>query len=343
MDKLITFAVPSYNSEKYLKTCMESLLPAGNDAEIIIVDDGSTDGTAAIADAYAAANPEIVRVIHKENGGHGSGVNVGIKEASGRFFKVVDSDDWLDGEALKTLMDTLRAHVKEGVEADLYIANFVYDRVYDGTKYVSDYRKQMPANTFFTWSDIKPLRLWKMLLMHSLVYSTAKLRQSGMMLPEHTFYVDNIYAYQPLPHMKKLFYLDVDLYHYYIGRADQSVTEENMIKRYDQQIRVMDCMLKAYSFDEIKGMDKQLKKLMCHCLEVIMLNTYFFTTARDDETRREHFSKLWDDLKANDKKLYKYIKHHTLCRWLNPLTWKQKGRVTTFSYRFLCKHVKIGV
>lgn len=343
MDKLITFAVPSYNSEKYLKHCVESLLIAGSEAEIIIINDGSTDGTGAIADEYVAAYPDIVRAVHKQNGGHGSGVNVGIKEASGRFFKVVDSDDWLDEGALKTLMSTLRAHVKEGTEADMYVTNFVYDRVYNGTSYVSEYRKQLPVGIFFGWKDIKPLRLWKMLLMHSLVYNTERLRASGMVLPEHTFYVDNIYAYQPLPYMKKLFYLDVDLYHYYIGRADQSVTEENMIKRYDQQICVMNCMLKAYSCDDIYAMDKPLKKLMFHCLEVIMLNTYFFTTARDDENRRELFNKMWSDLKTNDKKLYKRIKHHTLCKWLNVFSWRMKGRVTTFSYRFLCKYVKIGV
>lgn len=343
MGKIITFVVPSYNSEAYLKHCVDSLLKAGDDAEIIIVDDGSTDGTASIADAYAKGYPTIVKAVHKENGGHGSGVNKGIELAEGLFFKVVDSDDWLDGEAIKTYMKVIGGHVNAGTEADMYITNFVYDRVGDGTNYVSEYRRQLPVGRFFGWEDIKPLRLWKMILMHSVTYKTELLRQSGVRLPEHTFYVDNIYAYQPLPYMKRLYYMNIDLYRYYIGRADQSVTEENMIKRYDQQIRVMDCMLKAYSYAEINGMCKQLKKLMLHNLEAVMLNTFFFTTARDDADRRERFSKLWNDLKVNDKQLYKRIKHHTLCKWLNPLSWKMKGKVTTFSYRFLCRHVKLGV
>ena len=98
--KLITFAIPSYNSEKYLCHAVDTILTGGEEVEIIIVNDGSTDATAAIADSYARQYPTIVRAIHKENGGHGSGVNRGLQEATGLYFKVVDSDDWVDEEAL---------------------------------------------------------------------------------------------------------------------------------------------------------------------------------------------------------------------------------------------------
>lgn len=341
--KLITFAVPSFNSEAYLGKCVDSLLVGGEDVEILIVNDGSHDGTADIANAYQEKYPTIVRAIHKENGGHGSGVNRGLQEATGLYYKVVDSDDWLDGEALKSLIATIKGHVSRGEEADMYITNFIYDKVYDGTQHVSEYRKQMPVNEFFAWKDIKPLRLWKMLLMHSIIYKTEKVRQSGVVLPEHTFYVDNLYAYQPLPYMKRLYYMDINLYHYYIGRSDQSVTIENMVKRYDQQIRVMECMLKAYTYADIKAMGKQLARLMFHILEAIMLNTYFFTTAKDSVLRRVSFERMWAGLKARDKKLYNRLKYHTLIKFLNPLNWKLKGVVTTFSYKWLCKYVKLGV
>ena len=106
--KLITFTVPCYNSAAYMDRCVETLLPAGEEAEIILVDDGSKDDTGKIADAYAEKYPNIVKVIHQENGGHGEGVNQGIRNASGMYFKVVDSDDWLDAEALQKVMQTLR-------------------------------------------------------------------------------------------------------------------------------------------------------------------------------------------------------------------------------------------
>lgn len=101
MSKLISFAVPSYNSQAYLNKCIDSLLVGGDDVEIIIVNDGSKDNTAAIADEYAAKYPDIVKAVHKPNGGHGSGVNAGLKIATGIYYKVVDSDDWLIPKRLK--------------------------------------------------------------------------------------------------------------------------------------------------------------------------------------------------------------------------------------------------
>lgn len=340
--KLITFAVPCYNSAAYMKKCIDSLLTGGDDIEIIIVNDGSTDDTASIADDYAKRFPDIVKAIHKENGGHGSGVNRGLAEASGLYYKVVDSDDWLDVSALEILLATIKTHVERGINADLYITNFVYERA-DGNSYVSDYLSKMPEGKFFGWERLKPLRLWKMLLMHSLVYSTQKLRESDTVLPEKTFYVDNLFAYKPLPHMKNLFYLNIDLYRYYIGRADQSVNAENMINRYDQQILVMTKMLESYSFAELKKMCRPLRKLMYHCLEVIMLNTSFFATAKDSPLRRKRFNDMWTELKARDPKLYKKLKYRTLVRLITGLPWRVKGKVTTISYKILCKHVKLGV
>lgn len=105
MMKLLTITVPSYNSEAYLDRCMATLLPGGDEVEILIVDDGSTDRTAEIADEYERKYPNIVRAIHKENGGHGDAVTTGIRNATGLFFKVVDSDDSLAPEAYKQVLD----------------------------------------------------------------------------------------------------------------------------------------------------------------------------------------------------------------------------------------------
>ncbi|MEG2951521.1 MAG: glycosyltransferase, partial [Clostridia bacterium] len=97
--KLLTIAIPCYNSQDYLAHAVESALLGGNEVEVLIVDDGSKDDTARIADAYERKYPQIVRAIHQENGGHGDAVMTGIRNATGLYFKVVDSDDWLDAEA----------------------------------------------------------------------------------------------------------------------------------------------------------------------------------------------------------------------------------------------------
>lgn len=343
MEKLISFVVPSYNSQDYLSICVESLLTGGDDVEIIIVDDGSKDNTGRIADGYAEKYPDIVRVIHKENGGHGSGINVGLRHASGVYFKVVDSDDWLDRAALLALIDTLKGHLASGELIDLYITNFVYEHVRDHTRRLSEYRKNFPAGKTFGWEQTKPLKFWKMLLMHSLVYRTELLREVGVTLPEHTFYVDNVFAYAPLPHVRKMYYLDVDLYRYFIGRNDQSITIDNVVKRYEQQILCMKLMVKTHRYEFIRKQCKPLQKQLYHFLDCVLMNTYFFTTAKDSPQRRSALKSFWLDLKTDDRKLYRRLRRLPKVKVLNCCFWKLKGKLTTASYRYLCKHVKLGL
>ena len=123
--KKISFIVPCYNSENYLERCINSLLVGQDEVEIIIVNDGSTDNTKEIADEYAKKYPHIIKVIHKENGGHGSGVNTGLKKASGTYFKVVDSDDWLDKNSLLELLSAIKEMESSKNEVDLIICNYM--------------------------------------------------------------------------------------------------------------------------------------------------------------------------------------------------------------------------
>ena len=106
--KLLSIAIPCYNSQDYMEHCIQSLLAGGEDVEILVIDDGSMDATSDIADEYAEKYPTIVKAVHQENGGHGEAVNAGIRNATGLYFKVVDSDDWVDGEAYKKILETLR-------------------------------------------------------------------------------------------------------------------------------------------------------------------------------------------------------------------------------------------
>src|SRR5699024_810468 len=122
---------------------IDSLLPGGEDVEILIVDDGSTDKTAEIADEYAEKYPTIVKAIHKENGGHGSGVNTGIEKASSLFFKVVDSDDWVLDTAYQTVLDTLRMFAGGDEVLDMLIANYVYEKEGEKRKKVIRYKYEI--------------------------------------------------------------------------------------------------------------------------------------------------------------------------------------------------------
>ena len=125
--KLLSIAIPSYNSEEYMRHCVDSLLTGGEEVEILIVDDGSKDSTPQIADEYQEKYPSIVKAIHQPNGGHGEAVNTGIKNATGFFYKVVDSDDWVDQESYEKILAFLREAVKEEEPLDMLISNYVYE------------------------------------------------------------------------------------------------------------------------------------------------------------------------------------------------------------------------
>ena len=199
--KTISFAVPCYNSAAYMDACIESILKCGDDIEIIIVDDGSTkDDTAAKADAWQERHPDLIRAIHKENGGHGSAVNTGLSHATGRYFKVVDSDDWLDEHAMSEIMAYLRRQAELPNPTDLVIGNYVYEKVHEGARTVMHYRNVFPEGREFGWADVGHFGQSQYLLMHSVIYRTELLRDMGLELPEHCFYVDNIFVYVPLLH-----------------------------------------------------------------------------------------------------------------------------------------------
>ena len=297
--KLITFAVPCYNSAAYMRHCIETLLSAGEQAEIILVDDGSTkDDTPAICDEYAAKYPTIVKAIHQENGGHGEGVNQGIRNATGLYYKVVDSDDWLDEVALRTVLAKLNTLTARGTAPDLMICKYVYEHVEDNTSHTVRYTNVFPQNRLFSWTHVGHFRPDQNLLMHSVMYRTQVLRDCGMVLPKHTFYVDNIFVYQPLPFVKSMYYMDLDLYRYFIGRADQSVNESVMVKRVDQQLRVTRHMIDCQDLDALKG-QKKLRSYMLHYLSMMMAISDIFLLLDGSAAAKQKENELWAYLKAH--------------------------------------------
>ena len=310
MEKLITFAVPCYNSADYMDHCVETLLAAGPEAEIILVDDGSTkDDTPAKCDAWVERHPDIIRAIHQENGGHGEGVNQGIRHAQGLYYKVVDSDDWLDTAALAKVMEKLREFSKLPAPVDMVIANYVYEHVEDNTHKAMGYRNVFPTGQIFTWDDIGHFRASQYLLMHSVIYRTQLLRDCGLILPKHTFYVDNIFVYQPLPYVKTMYYLNVDLYRYFIGRSDQSVNESVMAGRIDQQVRVTKIMIDAHDLSLIRQSQKRLGRYMFNYLSMMMTISSIFSVIANTPESRGMRTELWEYLRKKDPALYRRCRY----------------------------------
>ncbi|MCR4786218.1 MAG: glycosyltransferase family 2 protein [Lachnospiraceae bacterium] len=313
--KLLTFAIPCYNSQEYMGKCIESLLPGGDEVEILIIDDGSTDLTADIADKYEEKYPGIVRAIHQENGGHGEAVNTGIRNASGLYFKVVDSDDWVDKDAYRQVLDKLRELTGGDTVLDMMLCNFVYDKDGAKRKKVMHYENSVPVEELVSWEDTKHFRKGRYILMHSVIYRTRLLRKCGIELPKHTFYVDNIYVFEPLPYVKTIYYLPVNFYRYYIGREDQSVNESVMISRIDQQITVTKLMIDY--FRDTKVENGKLRRYMRNYLEIMMVISSIFLIKAGDPESLSKKKQLWEYLRSKDTLTYFVIRHSMLGQSMN--------------------------
>ena len=302
-----------------MRKCVDSLLTGGDDVEIIIVDDGSTkDRTGEIADEYARNFPNIVKAVHQENGGHGAAVNKGLENASGLYFKVVDSDDWVKEEAYRKILETLKSLTGGEKVLDMLVSNFVYEKLGQERHKVMRYRHAMPVDRIFGWDEVKHFHKGQYILMHSVIFRTRLLKECGLKLPEHTFYVDNLYVFEPLPYVKNMYYLDVNFYRYYIGREGQSVNEDIMIGRIDQQIKVNKLMI-DYMVDNKSQITpvKKMKHYMTSYLDIITTVSSILLIRSGTKENLARKKELWSYLKKKDWLLYRKLRYGLLGQCTN--------------------------
>ncbi len=327
--KYISFAIPCYNSEEYMSKAIESILKGGEDIEIIIVNDGSKDGTLDIAKRYTEQYPTIVKYVDKENGGHGDAVNAGLQNATGLYFKVVDSDDWVDEKALLKIIEVIKRLVKEEKMVDMVLSNYVYEKVDAKRKKIIHYQNVVPQDRVITWKDIGRFRIGQYILMHSVMYRTELLKMCDLKLPKHTFYVDNIYVYYPLPYVKTFYYINVNLYRYFIGRDGQSVAEQTMIKRIDQQIFVTKTMIDMYDLNKLGN--KRLSSYMLNYLAIMMTVSSILAIRSREPKNLEKKKELWGYLKSHDEVTFRKIRYGILGQSMN-LPGEPGRKVSSFAY-----------
>lgn len=305
--KLLTVTVPCYNSQDYMEKCVDSLLAGGEQMEIIIIDDGSKDNTGKIADSYAEKHPTIVKVIHQENGGHGEGINQGVEYATGVYFKVVDSDDVLSADLPAFLKKLEWCEQQGGV--DMVVTNYYYVHA-DGMGDRSiNYSSVLPENRIFGWDDTKPFRLHQLLTIHSCTFRTEVMRKWAKPLPKHVFYEDNLMIYQMLPHIGRMYYINADLYRYWIGRPDQSVQQNVMPKRYRHQILVTERCFTSCHLDDVQN--KRLKKYMKHELFIMFGISILFTRLNRTEESDAALEEMWANYRRFDPKWGNHFRNRT--------------------------------
>ena len=241
----------------------------------------------------------------------------------------MDSDDWVDEEALHKILMLMRHLEEDNEQIDMLISNYVYEKVGVTHKKCIHYRNVLPQDEVFRWDDIGHFRLDQYILMHSVIYRTDMLKLSQMRLPKHTFYVDNIYVYYPLPHVRKIYYLDVDFYRYFIGREDQSVNEKVMIARVDQQIFVTKTMIDMYQLKKVTS--KKLRQYMINYLAIMMTVSSILLIRSKEKENLEKKKELWLYLKKRDMKTYIKIRYGILGQTMN-IPGKSGRKISSLAY-----------
>lgn len=226
--KILTVAIPAYNAEKYLSKCIESLCHKSflNELDIIVVNDGSKDDTSVIAHAYEERFPESVTVIDKENGGHGSGINTAIARARGKYFRVLDADDWVESSNMPEFLSYLKDS-----SADIVLCNFHMVDMLTGNK--QPFRtERIPLGKEYTFSEFMeyPRSSRQCCFFHGITYRTEFYRKTGIQLTEKIFYEDQEYATLPAYFARTILPLDLFIYQYMVGNINQSISNENQVR-----------------------------------------------------------------------------------------------------------------
>lgn len=306
--KLLTLAVPAYNAEPFLHTCLDTLVESGSDIEVLVINDGSSDDTIGVARSYEQAHPGIVRAVDQENRNWGGAVNHALELARGTYFYIVDSDDWLDKSVLNDVMDRLRSLQAHEGPVDLFVVNYIYNRVANNDRHTIHYRKLIPHDKVVGWDDLRVPKIDQYLMIHSMIYRTDIIRESGLVLPEGESYMDSLVMLKPLRHVKKLYYHDCDLYWYTIGREGQSIDGAQVAKHVDEQIHATHLAIDGFDYQALNRISPRLASCSLRYLSAMMTVSSITLYRIGTPEAYKQNDDLWDYLRESDH--YLYVKLH---------------------------------
>jgi len=308
--KYITFVVPCYNGAKYLDKCIPTLVLGGEEVEVIIINDGSTDNTLEVANSYAKKYPGIVSVIDKENGGHGSGINRGLEKATGLYFKVMDCDDWADEESYPVVLNTIKENAAKDLYPDEYITKFYFDHPDTNYKYALPLEKMYPTGVMFSWNKVRT-HYSSTVMLHSFFFKTSMLKENNVSLLEHCFYEDCELVYKAMIHTNTMFFINTIFYHYYIGRVDQSVSKAGIEKHHADYGKVCNSVWAYKTYDEILEFGKDKSKAIFKYIFTILYISYFATYNHASKAKKQRYKEIVKGLKRDYPELGAKIFHRT--------------------------------
>lgn len=229
MEKILTIVVPVYKVEKYINKCLESLIVPEEQMErleVLVINDGTPDNSAIMAKEFEKKYPQIFRVIDKENGGHGSCCNVGLKEAKGKYIHFLDSDDWFD-ENFSHYLERLE-HENADVVFTKHVDEYVEEGISSVHQFNIEYNKSYEADSF-DFNKVGPF----FFSLHECTYRAELLRKNEVRFREKVSYDDTIFRLAAIPNLKSISLYDLPLYHYLLGRTGQTMNLSVFINKFD--------------------------------------------------------------------------------------------------------------
>lgn len=299
MEKILTISIAAYNAENDIKRCLNSMICTRvfDKLDIVVINDGSTDSTSNVVENYTSKYPDSIRLINKSNGGHGSTINVGIKNARGKYFKIVDSDDWVDKYGIEKLVDFLSSN-----EVDM-IMNPYHEVSYDNISCRKLFDPSGNETEIRQINSIDRLKGNEMLYMHSLTFKTDCMHNMGPIIDENCFYVDMEYCIFPMLYIGTYVYLDFPVYEYLLGSQTQSMAMNNLIKRRDQHLLVTKRIIGFY-LQNRSSVNEKVRSIMVERIKYAVYQQYkiFLHMGNDDGKEEAKSFDAW--LKLQDKEIY---------------------------------------
>lgn len=298
MKKILTISVAAYNVEKYIRETLDSILKSKyiDEIEIIVTNDGSKDNTGNIISEYEEKYPNVINYINQENNGAGSTVNNGIKNAKGKYFKMVDGDDWVKTENLDMLIECLKH-----TEVDAVISNFEFYYELDKS-FKKGISYDLESDTVYSFNDVCS----KIDLATSTVTYRTSLLQSNNIEVSKRFYSDYQFQVYPIPFVKTISYIDIDVYVYRIGREGQSVSIKGYQSHIDDHQNVLfqliDYFEKNKNQCDVKTKEYILKKISSF-VNVDLSVLLSFKTSKQNKNR---IICTLNKIKENSEEVYSY-------------------------------------
>lgn len=328
MEKILTISIAAYNVSAYIKECLDSLVKCSylDALDIVVVDDGSHDNTVEIVQKYVSKYPDSIRLERKENGGHGSTINRAVSVAKGKYFKVLDGDDWVDAVELDKLVEVLRK-----ISSDLVLTN--YTRCVPGNYKTVDYTNLFITDTEISMSEYNNRNKFEWISMHAIVIRTDVYRNYGFRISENQFYVDVEFIYFSLVAAKTIYYSPVNVTQYRLGRSGQSVSLEGAYKNISDNIKVAERITNMYYSKtySIEGKEAVLYDLVKRVYKSIFVWFSLFKNNEKDNLLKQmdiNLLQKYPQVRKIPLEKYKVVRYNyklglSLLRFLRKITGKE--------------------